>query len=216
MPTNAHLDPHNEPAAWFRRRPGLLALLAGNAITIAGVLVFDWDLISVLFLMLLEVCASALGLVRAVILHQRAGDDPAHRQEQFTGWLGMRHSRSPVFADGLAYRTLPYPAVFLLLITFALLNQASGPLVAGIPLALSALAVASLAYAETASLRRDIAAVPFASLRPRAIAMVYRTAGVTVLFFAGLVWLWGVDRPLQEVIALCLVGKTAMEAWLLQ
>jgi hypothetical protein len=209
-------DPYRTSSPWFRRRPGLFALLAGNAITIAGVLVLDWDLISVLFLMLLEVFASALGLVRAVILHQRAGGDPAHREEQFTGWLGMRHSRSPVFADGLAYRTLPYPAVFLLLIGMALLNQASGPLVAGIPLALAALAVASLAYGESASLRRDIMAVPFATLRGRAIAMVYRTAGVTMFFFAGLVWLWGVDRPLQEVIALGLVGKTAMEVWLLR
>ena len=215
MPTSAYPDSHSKSALWFRR-PGFLALLAGNAVTIAGVLVFDWDLVSVLFLMLLEVLASACGLVRAVILHQRASGDQAHLQEQFTGWLHMRHVRNPVFADGLAYRTLPYPAVFLLLITFVLLNQASGPLIAGVPLALSTLAVASLAYGESASLRRDILAVPFATLRARAIAMVYRTAGVTILFFAGLMWLWGVERPLQEVIVVCLVGKTAMEAWLLR
>jgi hypothetical protein len=215
MATNAPIPSHDGSAPWFRRRPGLLALLAGNAITIAGVLVFDWDLVFVLFLILLEVCASAFGLVRAVMLHQRASDDPAHREEQFTGWLRLRSSGSPVFADGLAYRTLPYPALFLLLITFVLLNQASGPLVAGIPLALSALVVASLAYGESASLRRDVLAVPFATLRARAISMVYRTAGVTVFFVAGVVWLWGVERPLQEAIVACLVGKTAMEAWLL-
>jgi hypothetical protein len=216
MPTNAPVDPNKTAGSWFRRRPGLLALLVGNAIPIAGVLLFDWELVSVLFLMLLEVCASAFGLVRAVILHHRASNDPAHRQEQFTGWLHMRHSRELLFAEGLAYRTLPYPGLFLLLILFVLMNQASGPLVAGIPLAISAFAVASLAYSETASLRRDILAIPFATLRTRAIAMVYRTAGVTLLCVAGLVWLWGVGRPLQEAVVLCLIGKAAMEAWHLQ
>jgi hypothetical protein len=216
MPTTVHVEPNKTPGAWFRRRPGLLALLVGNAIPIAGVLVFDWDLVSVLFLMLLEVCASALGLVRSVILHHRASGDPAHRQEQFTGWLRLCHSRDLLFAEGLAYRTLPYPALFLLLILFVLMNQASGPLVAGIPLAISAIAVGSLAYSETASLRREILAIPFATLRARAVAMVYRTAGVTLLCIAGLVWLWGVGRPLQEAVVLCLIGKAAMEAWHLQ
>lgn len=212
----SHLDFPKKRVPGHGRWSGLLALLAGNAVTIAGVLAFGWDLMSVLFLMLLEVCASAVGLLRAVVLHQHIVADPAHQQEQFTGWLRIRHAHSPVFADGLAYRTLPYPAVFLILITLALANQASGPLTAGIPLALSALAVAGLAYAETATLRRDVAAVPFGLLRTRAIAMIYRTAGVTVLFFAGLVWLWGVERPLQEVIVLALLGKTVMEAWLLR
>jgi hypothetical protein len=196
------------------RAQGLLALLAGNFVTIAGVLLLGWDLLSVLFLMLLEVCASGLGLYRAVVLHQRATGDPAHQQDQFTGALRISFERKLDFADGLLHRTLPYPGVFLLMVTLFLIKQASGPLVAAVPLAIAAVVVAVLAYGETSSLRRKVRTVPFSELRARAVSMVFRTAGVTVFFMAGAAWLLAMEPPLQQVIVVYLLLKMAVEVWI--
>lgn len=197
-----------------RDTSSLAALVGGSLLTVVGVLFFDWDLLFVVFLSLLEVLMSTLGLYRTIVLHSRVTRDPAHSQPQFTGWLRMRFEHRHDFADGMAARAMPHAAVFLLLVTLAMAAEASGPLRAALPLAASAIVLGVLAYAETAPLRRRIVSVPFAALRARGIAMVYRTAAVEFLCIAGCVWHFGMAQPLREGVVGFVVLKCAVDVGL--
>ncbi len=197
-----------------RDTSGLAALVGGSLLTVVGVIFFDWDLLFVVFLSLLEVLVSTLGLYRTIVLHRRVTRDPAHAQPQFTGWLRMRFEDGHDFADGMAARAMPHVAAFLLLVTLAMAAEASAPLGAVLPLAASAILLGVVAYAETAPLRRRIVAVPFAALRARGIAMVYRTAAVEFLCIAGCAWHFGMAQPLREVVVGFVVLKCAVDVGL--
>lgn len=202
------------PAIASRSRAGALAaILLGTLVTVGGVLLLHWDLQFVLILLMLEVSASAAGLSWTIALHQRATGDPAHLQEQFTGWLRARGGRAMPFAEAVMVRTVYFPATVAGTLLLIIVQRASAPLVEAVVPLLSMGAVCLFAAGETAPLRRRIARVPFAALRARGIAMVYREAMAYVFFFAGLVWMGYLEQPPAIALVAYVLCKATVDCW---
>lgn len=202
------------PVASRASRRAVTAILLGTLLTVAGVVLLDWELRFVLILLMLEVSASAAGLSRTIALHQRATGDPAHLQEQFTGWLRARGGRAMPFAEAVLVRTVYFPAAVAGVLLLMIVHSASAPLVSAVVPLASMVAVCLLAANETAPLRRRIQRVPFAALRARGIAMVYREAMAFVFFFAGLVWMGYLEQPPAIALVAYLISKAAVDCWM--
>jgi hypothetical protein len=192
------------------------AIVGSNLVTVAGVLLFGWDLLFVLMMIMLDLACSAAGLSATVARHHRITGDPAHMEPQFTGWLRMRGERRMPFAESLVLRTAMFPATVFVFILLVQVNRTAAPPSAAVLPVLSMLAVAVLAYGETLPLRRAIGRVPFARLRGLGIAMVHREAATFVFFFAGLVAWQTLGHPLAGVVAAYVLLKTAIEVWLVR
>ena len=192
---------------------GVVAAIRLNTlVNVGGVLLFDWDLEFVLVLLMVEIAAGAAGLARTIALHQRATGDPAHQEGQFTGWLQVRGDRAMPLAEAVMVRTVYFPSAVAGMMLLMIVQRASGPPAAAVVPIVSLVAVSLMAAGETAQLRRHIDRVPFAVLRARAVAMVYREALVFAFFFAALVWMLCLEQPPAAALTAYLLCKAAVES----